>query len=103
MDPVRYHTLKFLVEFFREVVAKEGKNKMTSYNISVTTGPAIIRARKTSMDDLQKHSTYYDALLKMIKFYHFVFDPHAKSIDLTESDGLRHGQVGAFRTGGGIS
>jgi len=95
MDPLRRETLKFLIAFFREVVALESQNKMTSYNISVTTGPAIFRPKVMRADDLLNHATYYDALLKMIQYYNFIFNEG--ELELNQQDNLRHGQVGVVR------
>ena len=39
----RKNVLKFLLEFFLEVVSHENENKMTTYNIAVTVGPNIFR------------------------------------------------------------
>ena len=44
-DELRQETLKLLINFFRDVVAKESINKMTSYNIAVTTCPCIFRPK----------------------------------------------------------
>eukprot|EP00354_Favella_ehrenbergii_P001907 CAMPEP_0170471164 /NCGR_PEP_ID=MMETSP0123-20130129/13452_1 /TAXON_ID=182087 /ORGANISM="Favella ehrenbergii, Strain Fehren 1" /LENGTH=96 /DNA_ID=CAMNT_0010738675 /DNA_START=866 /DNA_END=1156 /DNA_ORIENTATION=- len=68
---------------------------MTSYNISVTTGPAIFRPKVMRADDLLNHATYYDALLKMIQYYNFIFNEG--ELELNQQDNLRHGQVGVVR------
>ena len=45
MDTLRRATLKFCIEFFRELVSHEEQNLMTSYNVAVTVSPNIFRSR----------------------------------------------------------
>ena len=45
MDYLRRSTLKFCIEFFRELVSHEEQNLMTSYNVAVTVSPNIFRSR----------------------------------------------------------
>lgn len=92
MDTQRQQTLKFLVQFFREVVSNEKSNKMTSYNIAVTTCPTIIRPKVTKPDDLFKHATYYAALIKMIEYYDVIFE--GNKVEDHKKDNFRHGEVG---------
>ena len=89
MDDLRKQTLKFLMSFFRQVVALEAHNKMTSYNIAVTTSPCIFRPRVMRADDLYKHAIYYDALLKMIQYHDAIFND--QDVQMDTGDNLRHG------------
>ena len=45
LEPINRNTLKFCIEFFRELISYESYNKMTSYNIAVTLGPHILRPK----------------------------------------------------------
>ena len=67
LDPLRRVTLKFCVEFFRELVTYEEDNKMTYYNVAVTVGPNIFRSKKNMTTDIFNHAPYYDALIKLIE------------------------------------
>ena len=67
LDPLRRATLKFCVEFFRELVSFEPKNKMTYYNVAVTVGPNIFRSKKNMTTDIFNHAPYYDAMIKLIE------------------------------------
>ena len=40
---LNFNTLKYLIQFFWQVVEYEPDNKMTAYNIAVTVGPNIFR------------------------------------------------------------
>ena len=73
-NPLNYNTLKFLVEFFQELVQYEPHNKMTSYNIAVTVCPVIFRPRIQQADEIIGVSTFYDAFIRMIDNYHYLFN-----------------------------
>ena len=47
---------------------------MTSYNIAVTVCPVIFRPRVQRSDELSGVSTFYDAFIRMIENYHYLFD-----------------------------
>lgn len=44
LPALNMNTLRFIVNFMREVTAQEPSNKMTAYNIAVTVGPNIFRS-----------------------------------------------------------
>ena len=96
MDPLRLHTLKFIIEFFRDVVAKESENKMTCYNIVVTTCHTIFRPKVMQPDDMDKQFIYKDAMLKMMEYHDVIFDPNVYSLVNHQDDGLLYGQVGTY-------
>ena len=47
LPELNFITLKFHIEFFREVVKNEKHNRMTAYNMAVTVGPNIFRPKVT--------------------------------------------------------
>ena len=47
---------------------------MTSYNIAVTVCPVIFRPRIQKADELIGVQTFYDAFIRMIENYHYLFD-----------------------------
>ena len=74
LEPLRKNTLKFCVEFFREVVSYAEYNLMTAYNVAVTVSPNIFRSLNDRAEDILKHAVYYDALMQMIEKYEELFD-----------------------------
>ena len=69
LDDLRKNTLKFLLEFFRELVSYEGENLMTTYNVAVTVGPNIFRSRNNLSSDILNHAIYYETMIRMIESY----------------------------------
>ena len=69
LEPINRNTLKFCIEFFRELISYEEYNKMTSYNIAVTVGPNIFRPKSDKSQDIISVGVYYDAMIKMIENY----------------------------------
>ena len=47
---------------------------MTSYNVAVTVCPVIFRPRVQQAEEIMGVSTYYDAFIRMIDNYHYLFD-----------------------------
>ena len=73
-------TLQLIVRLAKALVGYESKNKMTPYNVAITLGPNIFRA-KVEDPNLETHKIYYDALIEMIEKYAEIFDDDS---DLTE-------------------
>ena len=83
LDILRKNTLKFLLEFFRELVSYEGENLMTSYNVAVTVGPNIFRSKNNLSSDILNHAIYYETMIRMIESYEQLFDEKSSiSVDL---------------------
>ena len=83
LDPLRKNTLKFLLEFFRELVSYEADNLMTSYNVAVTVGPNIFRSRSNLSSDILNHAIYYETMIRMIENYEQLFEEKSSiSIEL---------------------
>ena len=74
LPQLNLNTLKFIIEFMREVVAQEPHNRMTAYNIAVTVGPNIFRPLTVRPADLINAGTYYDAMIKMMENYEVLFE-----------------------------
>ena len=83
MPEINQRTLKFICEYFQEVVDYEPSglnevdlslgeqkagNKMTSYNIAVTVGPNIFREKVESADSILYHGDYYEVFIRMIDY-----------------------------------
>ena len=84
LPPLNFYTLKFIIEFMREVVQHEPKNRMTSYNIAVTVGPNIFRPLTVRPADLINAGTYYDAMIRMMENYDVLFqDSPSRGSDLS--------------------
>ena len=83
MPEINQRTLKFICEYFQEVVDYEPNgpnhvvdldtgeqkvgNKMTSYNLAVTYCPNIFREKVESANSiLLYHGVYYEVLIRMI-------------------------------------
>ena len=47
---------------------------MNSYNVAVTVCPVIFRPRVQHAEEIMTVSTYYDAFIRMIDNYHYLFD-----------------------------
>ena len=90
LDPLRRNTLKFCVDFFRELVTYVDYNLMNTYNIAVTVSPNIFRSRNDLAEDILKHAVYYDAFVQMIEKYEELFDEDSKY----QVDQNAHGAVG---------
>ena len=73
LPTLNFYTLKFIIEFMREVVQHEPKNRMTFYNIAVTVGPNIFRPLTVRPADLINAGTYYDAMIKMMENFDLLF------------------------------
>lgn len=43
LPTLNFNTLRYIVNFMREVTEQEPMNRMTAYNIAVTVGPNIYR------------------------------------------------------------
>lgn len=86
LPKLNFNTLKFIINFMREVVAFEPHNRMTSYNIAVTVGPNIFRPRVVRPADLFNAGTYYDVVIRMMENYEVLFEgkplPNEESTDL---------------------
>ena len=78
LEPLRRNTLKFCIEFFRELVTYVEFNLMNTYNIAVTVSPNIFRSRNDLAEDILKHAVYYDALIQMIEKYEDLFNEDSK-------------------------
>jgi len=66
LPQLNYNTLKFIIQFMREVTEQEPHNRMTAYNIAVTVGPNIFRPLTVRPADLINAGTFYDAMIRMI-------------------------------------
>lgn len=55
-------TLQLIVRLAKALVGYESKNKMTPYNVAITLGPNIFRA-KVEDPNLETHKAYYDAFI----------------------------------------
>ena len=89
MPKLNQRTLKFLVEFFQEVVDYEPNNlgqrfpddqtlsnkgnRMTAYNIAVCVGPNIFRT-KTENASILNHGVFYDCFIRLIENYDSMFE-----------------------------
>ena len=71
--PLHYNTLKFLCEFFQELVDHEKENRMSSYNVAVTVGPNIFLQSHENISEFDDIGAYYDALVQMIENYNDIF------------------------------
>lgn len=97
--PLSYTTLKFCIEFFREVVERHDTTLMTSYNISITVGPNIFRPRYMAEDDLFDAGHFYEVLRMLIENYDFFFnDINVEQNNAVKSNKLMHGAVGTMST-----
>ena len=94
-DLLRYVTLKFLIDFFREVVELEGHNRMTAYNIAVTVGPNIFRPAMTKAGDIVRVGIFYNAMLHMIQHYGYMFDEDTSKDKVLSQKAL--GSVGVYK------
>ena len=74
LEPLRLNTLKFCIDFFRELVSYADYNLMNTYNVAVTVSPNIFRSRNDLAEDILKHAVYYDALIQMIERYDELFN-----------------------------
>ena len=79
-------TLKFTIQFMREVVVHEPENFMNAYNIAVTVGPNMFRPLTVRPMDLFNAGTYYDVVIRMIENYEILFEgapiPNVDDYDL---------------------
>ena len=86
LPPQNRNTLKFIIQFMREVVVHEPKNRMNSYNIAVTVGPNIFRPLTVRPADLFNAGTYYDVVIRMMENYEILFEgapiPNPDDFDL---------------------
>ena len=86
LPPQNRNTLKFIIQFMREVVVHEPKNRMNSYNIAVTVGPNIFRPLAVRPADLFNAGTYYDVVIRMMENYEVLFEgapiPNQQDFDL---------------------
>lgn len=86
LPPLNHNTLKFIIEFMREVVVHEPQNRMTSYNIAVTVGPNIFRSLTVRPADLYNAGTYYDVIIRCMEHFEILFEdapiPNAEEFDL---------------------
>ena len=74
-----FNTLKFHIDFFRDVIKHEEHNKMTAYNMAVTIGPNIFRPKVVKPDELHKAFVYYDLIIRMIENFDLLFDKKSRS------------------------
>ena len=81
LDPLRYNTLKYLVNFFRKVVSYKELNRMTSYNVAVTVAPNIFRSKEDKASDILNHKVFYEAMIRMIDNYEYIFDEELDILD----------------------
>ena len=95
LDILRKNTLKFLLEFFRELVFYEEDNLMTSYNVAVTVGPNIFRSKNNLSSDILNHAIYYETMIRMIESYEQLFDEKSSI-----SADLNSGAVGSHNAFG---
>ena len=77
LEPLRRNTLKFCIDFFRELVSYADHNRMNTYNVAVTVSPNIFRSRNDLAEDILKHAVYYDALIQMIERYDELFNENS--------------------------
>ena len=86
LPPQNRNTLKFIIQFMREVVVHEPKNRMNSCNIAVTVGPNIFRPLTVRPADLFNAGTYYDVVIRMMENYEILFEgapiPNPDDFDL---------------------
>jgi len=86
LPPLNRNTLKFIIQFMREVVVHEPDNRMTSYNIAVTVGPNIFRPLTVRPADLFNAGTYYDVVIRMMENFEILFEdapiPNPDDFDL---------------------
>ena len=86
LPPQNLNTLKFIIEFCREVVVHEPDNRMTNYNIAVTVGPNLFRPLQVRPADLYNAGTFYDVIIRMMEHYEVLFEdapiPNAEDFDL---------------------
>ena len=86
LPQLNYNTLKFIIQFMREVTEQEPHNRMTAYNIAVTVGPNIFRPLTVRPADLINAGTFYDAMIRMIQHFEVLFEgapiPNERDFDL---------------------
>ena len=86
LPPQNRNTVKFIIEFMREVVKHEPDNRMTSYNIAVTVGPNIFRPLTVRPADLFNAGTYYDVVIRMMENFDILFEgapiPNEEDFDM---------------------
>lgn len=73
LPKLNFNTLRYIVNFMREVTEQEPKNRMTAYNIAVTVGPNIYRPQMVRPADLFNAGTYYDVMIRMMENYDSLF------------------------------
>ena len=73
-DRLRFNTLRFIMDFCRQVVRHEKVNKMGSYNMAITLAPVIFRTRHLFMEDIMSVGTHYDVMIRMIENFNEIFD-----------------------------
>ena len=56
----------------------EPDNKMTPYNVAITVCPVIFRPRVQQADEILGVGIFYDAFIRMIDNYHFLFEADDK-------------------------
>ena len=83
MPKLNQRTLKFLVEFFQEVVDYEPHNldqhfpddktlrnkgnRMSAYNVSVCVAPNIFRTKSENTKSILNHGVFYDCFIRLIE------------------------------------
>ena len=78
LDPMRYNSLRFMMDFCRQVVRFQSENKMGSYNMAITFAPVIFRTKHLFKEDIMSVNTHYDVMIRMIENYNEIFSEDFK-------------------------
>jgi len=103
LPQLNHNTLKFIIEFMREVVDYEPNNRMNAYNIAVTVGPNIFRPLTVRPADLINAGTYYDAMIRMMENFEVLFEgaqmPNEHEIDILSQAQTHNSLANSGRSG----
>ena len=92
LKPIHFNTLKFNIDFFREVTTYCDYNLMNTYNIAVTVGPNIFRSKDHKSEDILSSTVFTRVLLIMMKEFGYLFEDESRVAD----QDIAHGKVGSI-------
>ena len=78
---IHFNTLKFCIDFFREVTTYADFNQMNTYNIAVTVGPNIFRTKDHKSEDIIYSGIFTEILMSMMKEFGYLFEDASRVDD----------------------
>ena len=74
LPAINFNTLKYVLEFLRELITYEETNLMTSYNIGVCVAPNILRPKMQTEVDFLKQGLYINIFMQMLEEFDMIFN-----------------------------